>query len=125
MTIGLRLFLSSATFGVAIAAVYWTIAKDPTGTMLLGLMAIALVFVAGYMIVAEREAHLVGDNAEINPADAVGENLGVYTLRSPWPVWLAVCIMLTLLGVAVATPLAWLGLAVALYVLWGLVIESA
>ena len=64
VTIGLRLFISSAVFAIAIAMAYWLVAHEITGTFLLGFMAFALSFVAGYMIVAEREADLWGDRAD-------------------------------------------------------------
>ena len=81
MTVGLRLFISSAVFAIGIALAYWLVAHEITGTFLLGFMAFALSFVAGYMIVAEREADLWGDKADAKQSDAAGELVGTYSIR--------------------------------------------
>jgi hypothetical protein len=125
MTVGLRLFLSSATFGVSIAVVYWLWSHDPTGTLLLGLMAVGLVFVAGYIIFAERGSRLVGDDPHATMQTGAGEDVGTYTLRSRWPVMLAASLAMLVAGLVIAPAIAWLGLLVSLAVLWELVRESS
>ena len=114
MTIGLRLFLSSMAFAIAIALVYWFVAHEITGTFLLGFMAFALSVIAGYMIVAEREADLWGDRRDAQQPDAAGQVLGTYSTRSPLPVWAAAALTCILLGLVVSPTLAALGLIAAL-----------
>lgn len=109
MTIGLRLFLSSAAFSIAIAVAYWLVAREPTGTMLLGFMAFGLSFVAGYMIVAEREADLWGDRATADNGDAAGEIVGSYSIRSPLPLATAAAITCIGLGLVVSPTVAAIG----------------
>ncbi|MFY9738410.1 MAG: cytochrome c oxidase subunit 4 [Candidatus Cybelea sp.] len=106
MTTGRRLFVSSALFGVTIAVAYWFSSRDPAGTILLGLMATALFFAAGYMFVAEREAALVGDRASATNADVAGERVGLFTVASPWPILVAFGVFGMLLGLALYPPLA-------------------
>jgi hypothetical protein len=55
-------------------------------TILLGFLAFALSFIAGYTIVAEREADLWGDDAQAQTAEAIGEVVGIYCIRSPLPI---------------------------------------
>jgi hypothetical protein len=124
MTIGRRLFVSSAAFGVAIAIAYWFSAHDSDGTVLLGFMALALVFAAGYMLLAERDARLVGDRGVASNADASGEQLGVFTTASPWPIVVAMGVFLMLLGLVIFPAVAALGLAVLLLGIFQLVRES-
>ena len=102
MIVGLRLFLSSAAFACAIAVAYWIVAHEPAGTLLLGFMAFALTFVAGYMIVAERDANLAGDRDDASTADAAGELVGTYTIRSPLPFWTALATAGLLFGLVVS-----------------------
>jgi hypothetical protein len=109
MLIGLRLFLSSAAFSIAIAVAYWFVAYEPTGTFLLGVMAFAMIFVAGYMIVAEREAALSADNRDAKIADAAGELVGRYSISSPLPFWTALALTLVAVGLAVSPSIAALG----------------
>lgn len=124
MTIGLRLFVSSAVFSIAIAVAYWLVAYEITGTFLLGFMAFALSFVAGYMIVAEREADLWGDKADAKVSDAAGELVGTYSIRSPLPFWTALALTCIGLGLAISPTLVALG-AIALLALGvGFILQS-
>jgi ABC-type uncharacterized transport system permease subunit len=114
MTIGLRLFISSAIFGIAIALSYWFTSHEIVGTLMLGIMAFGLSFVAGYMIVAEREADLIGDKKTASIADGAGELMGSFTIRSPVPFGIALAVSCVFLGVVVSPTIAILGLIVSL-----------
>jgi hypothetical protein len=125
MRIGLRLFLSSAAFSIVIAVAYWLLAREPAGTLLLGFMAFGLSFVAGYMIVAEREADLWGDSATADNADAAGEVVGSYSIRSPLPIATAAALTCIGLGCVVSPTIAALGI-IALLALGALfIVQSA
>lgn len=124
MTIGRRLFVSSAVFGIVIAIVYWFSSHDPDGTFLLGFMAAALTFAAGYMFFAEREANLIGDRADATNADAKSERLGVFTVATAWPVTVAFGVFVTLLGLAIFHALAYAGAVIFFYGLYQLGRES-
>jgi hypothetical protein len=124
VTIGLRLFVSSAVFSIAIAVAYWLVAYEITGTFLLGFMAFALSFVAGYMIVAEREADLWGDKADAKVSDAAGELVGTYSIRSPLPFWTALALTCIGLGVAISPTLVALGAIALLSLGVGFILQS-
>ncbi len=109
MMVGLRLFVSSALFAIVIAIAYWLVAHEIVGTFLLGFMAFALVFVAGYMIVAEREADLYGDRDDAKVSDGAGELVGTFTTHSPLPIWTALAATAIGLGLVVSPTLAGLG----------------
>lgn len=110
MTVGLRLFLSSAGFGIAIALAYWFTSREIVGTFMLGVMAFGLSFVAGYMIVAEREADLIGDEKNATIQSGAGELVGTYTLTSPLPLGSAVAVTCIGLGIVVSPVIAVLGI---------------
>ena len=110
MTIGLRLFISSAVFSIVIAGAYWLTSREIVGTFMLGVMAFGLSFVAGYMIVAEREADLVGDKKQATIADGAGELVGTYTVRSPLPLGAALAVTLAGIGIVVSPTIAILAL---------------
>ncbi len=124
MTIGLRLFISSAIFGVAIATAYWFSSYDYTGTVLLGLMAAALIFGAAYMIIAEREARLIGDRPNASMNDGAGEELGVFTTWTPWPLFVAFGAFLLLLGLAMSPAFGIVGGMMLFFGLYKLMRES-
>jgi hypothetical protein len=112
MLIGRRLFISSAVFAIVLATAYWQIAHEIAGTFLLGFMAFALVFLAGYMIVSEREADFWGDDKSAGKpdasehADGVGTLIGTYTIRSPLPICAAFAVTTALLGIVISPTLA-------------------
>jgi hypothetical protein len=110
VTVGLRLFLSSAGFGIAIALAYWFTSREIVGTFMLGVMAFGLSFVAGYMIVAEREADLIGDEKNATIQSGAGELVGTYTLTSPLPLGSAVAVTCIGLGIVVSPVIAVLGI---------------
>lgn len=114
MMVGLRMFISSAVFAIVISVAYWLVAHEIVGTFLLAFMAFALSFVAGYMIVAEREADLYGDRDDANVSDGAGELVGTYSTRSPLPIWTALAVTCITLGLVVSPTLAGLGLVSAL-----------
>ncbi len=110
MKIGLRLFLSSGAFAIVIAVAYWLLADEPAGTMLLGFLAFGLSLIAGYLIVAERDADLWGDDANANNTEAVGEIVGTYSIRSPLPIASAAALTCVGLGFVVSPTIAVLGI---------------
>ena len=119
------LWMSSATFGVVIATVYYFWSHgELAGTMLLGTMAIGLTFAAGYAIVAERDANLSGDRASDSSRAERGEDLGVFTTRSAWPILLAFCVLVVLIGALWIPFLLFAGIAAMLLILWRLGAES-
>jgi hypothetical protein len=122
--IGLRLFISSAVFAIVISVAYWLIAHEIVGTFLLAFMAFALTFVAGYMIVAEREADLHGDRNDASVSDGAGELVGTYSTRSPLPIWTALAVTCVGLGLVVSPTLAALGVIGALVLGAFLIVQS-
>ena len=99
MKIGVRLFLSSMIFAIVIATIYGLTTHDVVGIVFLGAMALALVIVAGFIVIAEREANLAGDRDSLSPAESAGEELGAFTLESYWPILAAAGTATFVLGV--------------------------
>jgi len=99
MKIAVRLFLSSMLFALGIAGAYAWSTRDIVGTVLLAMMAVAMIFVAGYIVVAEKESNLASDAPKASPLDLVGESMGTFTLESYWPILGAAATALLLLGV--------------------------
>lgn len=125
MRTGVGLFISSALFGIAIATVYWFSSHHYGGTILLGLMATALSFATVWSIAAEREAALDGDDPQMQQSDASGEELGIFTTASAWPILLACSVLVMLLGAVWSPFLLFVGIAAIVLILWRLGAESA
>jgi hypothetical protein len=120
------LFLSSTSFGVAIAIAYYFVAHEETvGTILLSFMGAALAFCAGYAIVAERNADLEADKPAALPQQFAGEDLGIFTTASAWPILIALCALGFLTGLLWSPLIAALALIALILCLWRLGAESA
>jgi hypothetical protein len=122
---GVGLFVSSALFGIAIATIYWFSSHHYGGTILLGLMATALAFATVWSIAAEREADLDGDDPKMRQSDAAGEDLGIFTTASAWPILMACSALVMLLGALWSPFLLFVGIAAIILILWRLGAESA
>ncbi|HET9028650.1 MAG TPA: cytochrome c oxidase subunit 4 [Candidatus Aquilonibacter sp.] len=120
------LFFSSTAFGLVILIAYWFVAhEETTGSIFLAVMTIALAFCAMYAVVAERNAHIDGDGQELTPEDTVGEDIGVFTTHTPYPILLALSVLFLLLGVVYSPLLATAAGIAAILCLWRLGAESA
>jgi uncharacterized membrane protein HdeD (DUF308 family) len=116
----------SALFGLTIEVVYAVVARrEASGMALLGIMTIALAFAALYAYFAEREAKLEGDDEDAEPPSWAGDDLGVYTSKSAWPILLSACVGLGLLALLWSPVIAALVLVAFLLCLWRLGAESA
>ena len=120
------LFVVSALFGLAIGTAYWFVAhEETTGTVLLAAMTAALCFTAAYAVLAERDANLAGDKADETPRRAAGEDLGTFTLHTPWPILIACSTLGALTGALWSPLVAVASLAGLVICLWRLGAESA
>lgn len=128
MKIGVRLLVSSMVFGIVIATAYGFTTHDVAGVLLLGFMALALVIAAVYIVVAERESSLASDAPDVKPTDRSGEEMGIYTLESYWPILAAAGTTCVLCGVVflpgVSLGLFLFGVALVAWTLRFLVRES-
>lgn len=120
----MQLFLSSGAFAIVIAVAYWLLARESAGTLLLGFLAFALSIMAAYMIVAEREADLWGDDAQADNSAAAGEVVGTYSIRSPLPIASAAALTCVGLGLVVSPTIAVMGV-IAIFALGALFIVQS
>ena len=123
MTISLWMFVSSMTFGLVVAAVYWLATREDVGTILLGLFGAGFAFVSAYITVIKPKTRLDGDEQRA-PAELAGETIGVFSLESPWPVMLACCTAGLLIGIVLHPMLAAVSVVALFVTLWQLVRES-
>lgn len=120
------LFLSSTAFGLAILVAYWFVAhEETTGAVLLAFMTAALAFAASYALIAERNAHIDGDGENLTPRDVAGEDVGVFTTHSAYPLLVALSCLFMMLGLLYSPLLAFAAFVALVLCLWRLGAESA
>ncbi len=88
-------------------------------------MTAALCFTASYAVLGERDAALAGDDPDETPRAAAGEDLGTFTLHTPWPILIACCVLAGLAGALWSPFLAVASVAGLVFCLWRLGAESA
>ena len=119
------LFGSSAVFAAAISIIYWFSSHEYAGTLFLGFMCCALGFAAGYAMLFEHEARLAGDDGNLDQKERAGEDVGIITKETPWPVVLAFSILWFFIGLLWSDFMIFTGLAAILLCLWRLGAESS
>lgn len=120
------LFGFSAAFGLAVAIAYFFIAhEEGAGTALLGFMTAALSLAALYAVVAERDADLEGDYPNKRNEEVAGEDLGIFTTETPYPILIAVSALAMMTGMLWSPLLGIAGLIGMLLCFWRLGAESA
>jgi hypothetical protein len=125
MKTGISLFFSSTAFGIIIATAYWFSSHHIGGTVLLALMGTGLAFAALWALLAERDAGLSGNDPRMLQAQAAGEDIGIFTSASAWPILMAAAVAVTLAGMVWSIPVLVAGLACIALIAWRLGAESA
>jgi cytochrome c oxidase subunit IV len=94
-----RVFLFAGVFGVIVAAVYWLVAYEAAGTVLLTGMGIAALVMGGYSrLEARRSNTLPEDRADATHEESAGASVGVFPIDSLWPLLIAGGAALTVAG---------------------------
>jgi hypothetical protein len=120
------LFLISAGFGAAIWIAYYFVAhEESVGTTMLAFLTGALAFAAGYAIRAERNAQLEGDDRALSPEECAGEEVGIFTQNSAYPILAAASTLLALTGLLWSPLLCGFGVVALGLALWRMGAESA
>lgn len=123
MTISLRVFALSMVFGIVVSVAYWFDTREAAGTILIGMMGIAFFWVTSYLRGTRKQTRYDGD-VERLPSDLAGEQIGVFSTESPWPITLALATAGLLLGIVLHPMLGVFAIVAVFIVLWQLVRES-
>lgn len=124
MKAGRSVFINSAVFGIVISVVYWFSSHHPGGTLLLGFMASAMIFAAGFMFVAQREANLASDKKNVTYAHVAGQEVGSFTISTGAPFLAALTVFGVFVGLLWSPFLAAVSFVLMLLVLGRLAAES-
>jgi hypothetical protein len=120
------LFAVAALFGLVVDIVYWFSSRvEPAGVALLSIMTIALTWAALYANVAERNANLSGDRPNERHEDVAGEEIEIFATASPYPILIALCVVLLLAGAVWSPLIGALALVAMLLCFWRLGRESS
>lgn len=119
-----RVLLSAATFTGTIAVIYWFWSYEVAGTILLGLMTVALGFAATMVTLrSRREAPPPGDYPNLGPEDVAGQ-IVEFSEGSPWPIILAVGFALGVTGLVYGWWLVFPGAILVIAALLGLMWDT-
>lgn len=86
MTTAAKIFLGAAAFGAAVGGLYWVVAGEPAGTVLLAFFGVAPLIAAVYLWRGARSGPPPPeDRPDADPGGASIE-LGTFATESAWPV---------------------------------------
>jgi Cytochrome c oxidase subunit IV len=117
-------FLGAAAFTAVVGGIYWFVSYEPAGTFMLLTMTAGLGLAAGYVALLRRRASLTADRPRVDPGEPLGEPVGVFASRSPWPVVLGLGCAVGLTGLIYGWWLAAVGAAGVVAALVGLMRED-
>jgi hypothetical protein len=103
VTTAAKIFLSAAVFGAAIGGLYWVVAREPTGTVLLAFFAAAPLIAAVYLWRGARGDPPPEDSPDADPGGFAGVELGIFATESAWPVIFAGASLLVGVGFVFGT----------------------
>jgi hypothetical protein len=117
------LFLGCGIFFAGADIVYWYTSKDPTGTTALALAVGLALLIGFYVLFTGRRLPLrPEDNDEGEIAQGTGE-IGFFSPRSWWPLFLGLSAATLVLGVAIGWWLFLIGLLATVFSTVGFVFE--
>jgi multisubunit Na+/H+ antiporter MnhG subunit len=125
VTTWIKLFFALGAFLVVVATVYWFLAYENAGTVLLLGAAIMAVTVGAYLLVAARGTDPApADRDDVEARDVAGTFVGSFPLSSAWPVVFAIGLLFVAMGLVYALILLPVGLITSMIAVIGLMRES-
>jgi Cytochrome c oxidase subunit IV len=87
VTTAAKIFVGGAAFGAAIGGLYWWVAREPTGTVLLAFFGMAPLIAATYLWRGTRGRPVPPeDRPEADPGGSAGLEVGTFSTESAWPI---------------------------------------
>ena len=108
MSTGARVLAGAALFSFVVTAIYWFVADEPAGTILLAAMALATGALGVYAASRARRPSPAEDRPDAKPADDA-EDVGVFPAGTAVPVLLAASLAVAGAGVVFGSGVLALG----------------
>jgi hypothetical protein len=121
-----KVFLGSSAFILASAALYWFVAYEWAGTILLTGTGTATLVMAAYSWLRIRKAPTepVEDRDDVDPGAGAGEPVVAFAEDSPWPIVFAIGVAVVAGGLVFGVPLLIVGAVVVVAAAIGMMRES-
>jgi hypothetical protein len=120
-----KVFLASGTFILASATIYWFVAYEPAGTiLLLGTAAATYVMAAYAWLKVRGSTEPIEDRGDADPGAAANEPITSFTMDSPWPLVFGVGAAVLAGGLVFGFPLLLVGAIMLIAACIGLMRES-
>jgi Cytochrome c oxidase subunit IV len=119
-----RFLVGAGAFGVVIGFIYWFLAYEDAGFVLLLLMGVAAAFIGGYFLFKGYSARLPEDDPEADHAEAAGEVVGRFSGGSIWPLVMGIGVVIAVEAFVFGYWLLGPGLILFLWAAIGFMLES-
>ena len=118
-----RIFAVGSAFFLAVAFIYWYVARDPIGTTALALCGALAFLVAFYVLFTAKRVYPRPEDRLDADIDEADPEYGFFSPHSWWPLAVGFGTWLTVLGLIFAVWLIVLGVTVLLLALVGWMFE--
>ena len=116
--------IGAGSFGIFIGIVYWFLAYEDAGFVLLLFMGIASAFIGAYMLYRAYHVQRAEDDPDADHAKQAGEVVGRFSAGSIWPLVMGVGLVIAVEGFVYGYWLLGFGLVLFVWASVGLMLES-
>lgn len=119
-----RFLLGAGSFGVLVGVVYWFLAYEDAGFVLLTLMGFASALIGGYLLYRGHRLRRSEDDPDAEYGEEAGAVVGRFSSGSIWPLVMGLGTVLALQGFIFGAWLVGFGLVIFSWAAIGFMLES-
>jgi Cytochrome c oxidase subunit IV len=119
-----RFLIGAGSFGVLVGVVYWFLAYEDAGFLLLLLMGMASALIGGYLLYRSHRLERPEDDPEAEHAAVAGAPVGRFSEGSIWPLVMGLGVMIGVQGFVFGAWLLGFGAVLFAWASIGLMLES-
>jgi hypothetical protein len=119
-----RVLIGAGLFGAVVAFVYWFLAYEDAGFVLLLLMGVASTMIGAYLLWKFGRTERPEDDADADHAAAAGQQVGRFSAGSIWPLVMGLSLVFATEGLVYGLWLLLFGGTLFAWATVGLMLES-
>jgi hypothetical protein len=119
-----RFLIGAGAFGAMVGVVYWFLAYEQAGFVMLLFMGLGSSFVGGYLLWKMHRVRRAEDDPDAEHAAEAGTAVGRFSSGSVWPLVMGLSVALGTQGLVFGVWLALFGVTLFVWATIGLMLES-
>lgn len=119
-----RFLIGAGAFGAVVGVVYWFLAYEQAGFVMLLFMGLAAMFVGAYLLWKMGRVERPEDDADADYASSAGVTIGRFSSGSIWPLVMGLSLVFATQGLVFGLWLSLFGVTLFVWATVGLMLES-